>query len=280
MRHLVLNSHYRSLLVLAALAAATACGSESAPITAPLPDPRPLVLLKDITIPHLPEPYYHFEYDPTGRLTTASFASDFTRYTLTYTGGRLSEMQNNILVNRDRLVYSYDNAGNVSEIDYTDGSGVVFTRVRLTYDGARLIGLERKRKMANAFVVDKTLAMTYAADGNLSTLTTHLAPIANIQDAATFIDTFENYDTGINVDGFGLLHDEFFDHLILLPRVQLQKGNPSRITRTGDGVNYRVEDMFFYDGLNRPREKIGTLTFTTGSMVGQQFPDAALYTYY
>ena len=277
----MLNSRYRySLLLVALLAAVSACGSDRMSITAPLPDPLPTVQLKDIVIPHLPEPYYHFAYDATGRMTTASFASDFTMYTLSYTGGRLSEMQNNIIVNHDRLVYSYDNSEHVKQIDYTDATGVVFTQVRFTYDGAKLTGVERQRKTASGFIVDKTLTMAYGADGNLSVLTEHRPAIAGVQDDATFTDTFENYDTGINVDGFGLLHDEFFDHLILLPRVQLQKSNPGRITRSGDGINYRVEDTYLYDGLNRPRSKMGTLTITNGAMAGQQFPDAAFFTYY
>jgi hypothetical protein len=277
----MLNSRYRHSFFLAALAAAaSACGSDRRSITAPTPDPLPTVLLKDIVIPHLPEPYYHFEYDATGRMTAASFASDLTMYTLTYTGGRLSEMQNNILVNHDRLVYSYDNAGHVREVDYIDANGVVFTQVGFVYDGAKLTGVERKRKASTGFVVDKRLTLAYGGDGNLSALTEHRPAIAGVQDDATFTDTFENYDGAINVDGFGLLHDEFFDHLILLPRVQLQKSNPARITRTGDGDNYRVEYSYLYDGSNRPRSKTGTVTFTSGPLTGQQFPVGAFFTYY
>jgi len=277
----MLNTLYRySILFVTLLAAVSACGSDRAPVTAPVPDPMPTVQLKDVVVPHLPEPYYHFEYDATGRMTAVSFASDLTMYTLSYTDGRLSELRNNILVNHDRLVYSYDGAGNVILVDYTDSLGKIFTQVRFTYNGARLIGVERKRTTASGFIVDRTLAMAYGADGNLSSLTEHYAAIAGVQDAATFTDTFENYDTGINVDGFGLLHDEFFDHLVLLPRVQLQKGNPARVTRTGDGVNYRVDYAYTYDGLNRPREKTGTLTMTNGPTAGQQFPVSSFFTYY
>jgi hypothetical protein len=277
----MLDARYRySFLFMMLLAAVSACGSDRAPITAPIPDPRPTVQLKDVVVPHLPEPYYHFEYDATGRISAVSFASDLTMYTLSYTDGRLSELRNNILVNHDRLVYSYDNAGNVILVDYTDSLGKIFTQVRFTYDGARLIGVERRRTSASGFIVDRTLTMAYGADGNLSSLTEHYAAIAGVQDAATFTDTFENYDTGTNVDSFGLLHDEFFDHLVLLPRVQLQKGNPARVTRTGDGVNYRVDYTYFYDGLNRPTEKTGTLTMTNGPTAGQQFPVSSFFTYY
>jgi len=273
----MLNSRYKIAFLL--VAAALGCSGDGAPISEPLPDPHPAVLLKDVVIPSLPSPYYHFAYDATGRMTNASFASDFTMYTLSYTDGRLSEMQNNILVNHDRLVYTYDAAGNVSEIDYVGTSGV-FTQVRLTYDGARLMKLERQRKTASGFVVDKTMTMTYGADGNLSDLTQHLPAIAGVQPEATFQDHFESYDTGLNVDGFGLLHQEFFDHLILLPRVQLQKSNPRRVTHSGDGDNYVVDYTYQYDGQNRPSSQAGVLTFTTGTRTGQQFNVGATYSYY
>src|SRR5690242_1975596 len=191
----------RYILASLVVAAVSGCGADRAPATAPQPDPLPVVLLKDIVIPQLPSPYYHFAYDATGRMTNASFASDLTMYTLSYTDGRLSEMQNNILVNHDRLVYHYDAAGNVGEVDYVGSSGV-FTQVRLSYDGAKLVGLERQRKTATGFVVDKTMTMAYGADGNLSDLTDHRPAIAGVQPETTNSDHFENYDTGLNVDGF------------------------------------------------------------------------------
>ena len=277
----MLNGRSRlSLLFLPLIAVLSACGADGAPATAPLPDPRPLVLLKDVVIPNLPSPYYHFAYDATGRMTNASFASDLWMYTLRYTSERLSEMQNDILVNHDRLVYHYDNAGNVNEVDYVSSSGDVFTQVRLTYDGAKLIGLERQRRNASGFVVDKTMTMAYGADGNLSDVTEHRPAIANFQPEATYNDHFENYDTGLNVDGFGLLHQDFFDHLILLPRVQLQRSNPRRVTHSGDGDNYVIDYTYQYDGQNRPLSKAGALTFTSGTMAGQQFSVGATYSYY
>ena len=271
------SKRYR--MAFALVAAVSACSTDSPPVTGPQPDPHPVVLLKDIVIPRLPSPYYHFAYDATGRMTNASFASDLTMYTLSYTNGRLSEMQNNILVNQDRLVYYYSDAGNVAQIDYVGSSGV-FTQVRFTYDGAKLIGLERQRRNASGLVIDKTMTMTYGADGNLSDLTEHRPAIEGFQPDATFSDHFENYDSGINVDGFGLLHQDFFDHLILLPRVQLQKSNPRRITHSGDGDNYVVEYSYQYDGQNRPLGKAGVLTFTTGAQTGQRFDLSSTFSYY
>jgi len=272
------------LLLGALFAALSACSTDQVALTGVLPDtnpdPLPSVLLKDVIIPLLPSPYYHFEYGSTGRISSASFASNFTMYDLSYTQGRLSEMQNNILVNHDRLVYNYDNAGHVREIDYTKPGGVVFTRVRFSYSGTKLTGVERQRMIASGFIVDKTMTLAYDVDGNLSDLTERRPMIAGVQNQATYTDHFEDYDTGVNVDGFGLLHQEFFDHLILLPRVQLQKSNPRRVTHGGDSDHYVIDYTYQYDSLNRPRTKTGVVTFTSGARAGQQFPDGATFTYY
>ena len=66
-------------------------------------------------------PYYHFTYDATGRVDSVSFASELTRYQVAYLAdGRIKEMRNNILVNRDRLVYAYDFLGHVVGVRYVD----------------------------------------------------------------------------------------------------------------------------------------------------------------
>jgi hypothetical protein len=258
-------------------AAACSDASTTAPVT---PDPVSTVLLKDITIPNLPSPFYHFEYDATGRIAVASYASELLIYDLRYSSGRLSEMQNNILVNRDRLVYTYDDAGRVSQVNYVDGTGVTFTRVHFAYDGRTLIGLQRERTSQGRFVVDKTMSMSYDADGNLSELTEHRPAIAGVQGESSTVDRFEQYDTGVNVDGFSLIHDEFFDHLILLPQVQLQKNNPRLETLTGDGVNYHVDYTYSYDERNRPLAKNGDLVILNGANVGQHFQTHSFFSYY
>src|SRR6185369_2155625 len=207
----------------------------------PLPPdpPAQTILLKDIEIPHLPSPYYHFEYDTAGKVSFVSFASDFNRYDVIYDGGRISEMRNNIIVNKDTLRYSYDNAGRVNAIKYINEAGSVYTVIFFTYDGQKLIELERDRKSATGFIVDKIMTMSYHPDGNLKELTYHYLPF-NGQPDQIFTDRFEQYDSKTNVDGFGLLHNEFFDHLVILPGVKLQKNNPGKESRIGDAENYTV----------------------------------------
>ncbi len=234
-----------------------------------------------MVVSNLPSPFYHFEYDASGRIKLASYASELTRYDLTYDdAGRLSEMQNNILVNHDRLQYFYDDAGRVGEVRYVGSNGSVFTVVFLSYDGAKLTRLERDRRVAAGFILDKTMSFSYYPDGNLMDVTEHRPPIEGSQTEATTVDHYEQYDQGINVDGFDLIHDDFFDHLVLLPGVELQKSNPARQTRTGDGINFSITYSYDYDGKNRPRVKHGVVTLTNGPDAGKVVPISSTFSYY
>jgi hypothetical protein len=239
----------------------------------------PAVLLRDIVIPNLPSPYYHFEYDATGRVSAVSFASGFTMYQVTYQGDRIIKLQNNSLGNQDRLEYFY-NGDRVVGITYVHPDDVVFTRLSLSYTGDKLIGLRRFRLMAGSFVIDKAMAFTYYPDGNLETLTEHRPEIVGFQPEATTVDRFEQYDDKINVESFGLFHDEFFDHLVLLPGVQLQKGNPARVTRTGDGINFRVDNVYRYDDQDRPLDVTGDFLQLNGADAGKHFRTGSVFTYY
>jgi hypothetical protein len=237
------------------------------------------VFLKDVVIPSLPSPYYHFEYDATGRVLGASFASGLRNYNLTYDAGRLSEMKNNV-GSGDRLDYVYDNAGRVSLVKYTDADGVVFTTLFFTYDGQQLTKIERDRRVTAGFIIDKTMAFTYYPDGNVFEITEHHPAIDGVQTEATYVDRYEQYDNQINVDAFSLIHTEFNDHLVLLPGVVLQKNNPARVTRTGDGENYILNYTYYFDGSNRPLDKVGDLLFTSGPHAGTHFGTASRFSYY
>ena len=74
---IAMRHRYSRLVTLAAVV--SACQGEPG-TTAPTPPapstpPAPPVLLRDVVIPNLPAPYYHFEYDTGGRVRAASFAS-------------------------------------------------------------------------------------------------------------------------------------------------------------------------------------------------------------
>src|SRR6202163_1046414 len=124
------------LITMIAVAALSSCSGD---VTAPPPPAS--VLLKDIVISRLPSPYYHFDYDGQGKVSSVSFASGLTKYDVTYAAGRISQMQNNTTVNHDRLVYVYDDAGRVAAIKETDQNDVVFVVLFFTYTGDKLTGL-------------------------------------------------------------------------------------------------------------------------------------------
>jgi hypothetical protein len=244
------------------------------------PNPPPAVLLQDVVLSNLPSPYFHFEYDAAGRVQFASFASGFTMYDVIYDGSRITELKNNTLGNQDRLEYLYDGAGRVSMVSYVKPDDSVSTRLLLSYDGEKLTRTERQRSLAAGFTTDRIVSLSYYPDGNLLELTEHRPFIAGRQEETTTVDHFEQYDDGINVDGFGLLHSEFSEHLVLLPGVQLQKGNPARVTHTGDGVNYSVDFTYVYDDRDRPLTKNGDLLMLNGPDAGRRFQTQSLFTYY
>ena len=272
-------------VLLAAVVTAVACGGDSTVtdpgVTAPPPVPA-TVLLKDVLVDRLPSPFYHFDYDPAGTITGVSYASGLTSYDVSYLGGRIRELRSNTLGNHDRIVYAYDADGRVAGVRYVDENGVTFTVNVYTYDGDELTGVERSQRIADGLVIDKTIALSYWPDGNLRELAEHRPAIEGLQGESNGVVTFEQYDTGLNVDGFGLIHDDFFDHFVLLPGVVLQKNNPGRETRTGDGLTYVVDYTYTYGEGQRPLTKRGDLLITggQGEDVGRRIQIGSAYTYY
>lgn len=273
---------YKYFLILIAAIILFSCKKEKGTIDPPPllpPITPPAVLIKDIVLSGLPSPFYHFEYNAEGKVSFISYASDLFRYDVIYDRDRISEMRNNIIVNKDRLQYFYDNEGRVNVVKYTDSTGLIYARINLTYDGPKLIKLERERKLGADFIVDKIVTMLYHPDGNLFYLAVH-RPAIDRQVESTLIDRYEQYDDKINADGFNLLHDEFFDHLVFLPAVQFQKNNPGKVTRTGNGDNYKIDFTYTYNDRGAPLTRNGDFVYTTGPYTGQRFQLSSTYTYY
>lgn len=246
----------------------------------PPPPPPAAVLLKDVEVSSLPSPYYHFAYDSAGRMDSVSFASGFTMYHALYDGDRLSELDNNTLGNADRLLYTYDNGGHVSLVRYVRPDNTVWSRVALSYTGDQLVALVRLRLLGDSLVLEKTLTFSYYPDGNLRTLVDTRPEIAGVQTASETVDSFFAYDQGRNVDAFGLLHNDFFDHLVLLPGVVLQKGNPAHIVHTGSGTEFTQDNTVSYDDEGRPTRIDGDVVLTNGSDAGKHVAVSTAYTYY
>ncbi|MEO7488713.1 MAG: hypothetical protein ABIU77_16505 [Ferruginibacter sp.] len=258
------------------------CKKQGGPIdpqTPPMDSIATPLLLKEILIPLVPSPYYYFEYNAVGKPIFVSFASGFNRYDIIYDGGRISEMRNNIVVNKDRLQYTYDNKGRVSFIQYLDSAGVFYAESFFTYDLKKLVRIERFHKQAVGTVIDREMTMQYGVDDNLASLTIYQPPINGLP-ASTTIDMFEQYDNKVNVDGFGLLHPDFFEHFFLLPGVQLQKNNQGKLTRSGDGTHYKIDYSYTYNNKNIPLVKNGKFQYLTGTSAGQVFHETTNYSFY
>jgi hypothetical protein len=269
---------FKHLLILIISIVSFSC-QKNAEVINQLQAPVPNVLLKDVLISNLPSPYYHFEYDNHGRANFVSFASEFLRYKVVYNEGKIAEMRNNILVNKDRLQYFYDDKGMVTLIKYADSTGNVFEKSSFTYNGQKLIKANREHKVAGRFILDRTMTMVYYDDGNLMQLTDH-RPANSEQTESTLIDRFEQYDNKINVDGFSLLHPDFFEHLFLLPQVQLQKNNPAKETLTSNTINYQINYTYTYNEKNAPLTKKGDAIITNSDNTTQTFKTSSTYTYY
>jgi hypothetical protein len=210
-------------------------------------------------------------------VTGASFASGLVTYEVQYEADRITRMQG-ILQSNERLTCGYDASGKARTVTYTNSAGIVYVRIHLSYNGERLVTLERERLSEGRFQPDKRMSFAYDVAGNLSELIDERLPIAG-QAGRTFVDRFERYDAGINVDGFSLIHNEFFDHLVLLPGVRLQAGNPAGVTRSGDGLNYHVEYIYEYDRSGRPVGKRGDVILLNGADAGRRLQTSATYSY-
>jgi hypothetical protein len=251
----------------------------STPLPAPPPPPPKQVMLKDVVIQSLPSPHYHFEYDTDRKIVKMLYASGFNMYDVLYKDNKISEIRNNTMVNNDRLQYVYDNANNVIQIGYISESGVFYKRCFFTYQAQLLTKIEWQRAISAVnFVTDRTLTFTYLPDGNVQQITDHRPAMAG-QAAATIIHQFEQYDNGVNADGFSLMHDAS-DHLLLLPAVQLQKNNPRKKTQSGTGLHSTVDYVYTYNNKMEPVTRTGEVTITSGPNAGQKFQSNTSFTYY
>ena len=266
----------------------SACKKEHAPPTDTLPPPPPppetvtKVLLKDITIPHLPSPYYHFEYGTDSLVNKVDYSSGYTIYDVIYNGGKIAEMRNNILVNHDTLRYTYDSAGKLALIKFINDANVIYRVASFAYNGRQVKEIEWDQKEGNVgFQVDRTLTFTYHPDGNLKTITEH-RPAVSGSPKFTSTTQFEQYDDKINVEDFSLIHDGIHDHLLLLQGFRLQKNNPRKETYSGGVVSltYTVDYTYSYNGDGTPSKKSGDLLFTAGIDSGKRFQTESVYTYY
>jgi len=275
--------HHLYLLLLLVPAISFSCKKDETPVPPQDPPLNPVngVLLKDVVIPLLPSPYYHFEYGTDGKPSGASFASGLYIYDILYSGDRINEMKSNIALQQFTQQYTYDNTGKVSMIGYVNAAGEMYRRIYFTYNGQKLFKAERQVKTDSGFIAEKKTFFNYRADGNLFEKLVHRLPIpAAGQTEIVYSEWFDQYDDKINTDDFSLLHDEFFDHLILLPGVQFWKNNPLRLTHIGNDINYKIDYTYTYNDKNAPLVKTGNLLWLSGADSGKRFEEKTFYSYY
>jgi hypothetical protein len=259
------------------------CSKDQATGNNPPPpsEPAKKVLLKDITIPHLPSPFYHFEYNTDSSVKKVDFASGFSIYDVLYRGDTISEIRNNILVNHDTLRYIYDNSGKLGLIKFINGANVVYRLVNFLYDGNQLREVEWDQKVQGGYLIDRTLIFSYYPDGNVKTISEHRP---GIDGSPEINDTtqFEHYDDKINVDDFSLMHDTYHDHLFLFQGFRLQKNNPGKETFLGGAgqISYTIDYTYTYNGDNTPSTKTGDFLYTAGPDSGKRSQVNAAYSYY
>jgi hypothetical protein len=243
--------------------------------------PMKHVLLKDIMVPGVPSPHYHFEYNADSLVTRAEFESQYTMYDVLYSGGRISEMRNNIIINHDTLRYSYDNVGKVTLIKFIDKNDVIYRHAFFTYNGSLIKEIKCDRKQSDGnFFTDRILTFSFYTDGNVKTITDHQPPSPGIDDYVS-VKTFENYDDKINVDDFSLIHNGIHDHLFLLQGFRVQRNNPGKETLSVNGVDFATMNYTYtYNSDHTPSNKGGSLQYLSGQYKGQIFQTNTYFTYY
>ena len=269
----------RFLTVVALVSIFTSCNKEKPTVPDNTTD-RVAIRLMDMNWQHLPSPYYHFDYSNSGFITNASYSSFSLSYDVYYTGNRIRETKSLFGAQKDRIQYTYDQ-NLVSVIKFLNEDGIIYKRCFLTYNGSRQINsMEWELKIENlGYAAHRTVDFSYYPDGNLEELWDQRHAIAGIQTASLIVDRFENYDQNKNVDGFSLLHrpDE---HLVLLPSVILQKNNPGKNIRSGDGLHYEISYTYQYNSSQAPVSKKGDMLFVSGPDAGTHFETNVGFTYY
>jgi hypothetical protein len=269
------------LLVLAGITIAS-CKKEHNEVPAgPPPVQGKHILLKDITELNLPAPYYHFEYNADSMVTKADFASGYSTYDVLYSGDKIAEMRDDIIVNHDTLRYVYDNSGKPTMLKFINTDNVAYRLVFFKYEHDQIKEIEWDQKIADVgYMIDRTLSFTFYPDGNVKTITEHRPPATGVPDYVS-VKSFEQYDDKINVDDFSLIHDGFHDHLFLLQGFRLQTNNPKKETLSVNGVDlYHIDYTYTYNPDQTPSVKAGDFIYLSGANAGQRFQTNSSYTYY
>ena len=270
----------RQLLMGSIIIAAIAVACNKGPVSQPEPPiAAPVLKVKDINERNLPSPFYHFEYDDSGKIVLAEYSSSLRIYDVNYNGSHIESMENIADLSHMRLEYEYSN-GDLLAVKVKDKDGVTLRHCIFTFSPShQLQQVDWDVADGNVgFYLEQTMTFSYYPDGNVMEIVTHNYPVGS-QAGATYTDRFENYDDHANADGFSLLHTTPHE-LILIPGLKFQVNNPRRNVRTGDGINFETNYSYTYDGKGRPTVKTGDVKFTNGTNAGQHFESQSTFSYY
>lgn len=246
------------------------------------PDPPPhdsgtkVGKLKDLVAEHLPSPFYHFDYTDKGITTDISFASGLLNYKLSYKNGKLDKMTN--IFNRDVLFYYY-NGSQVKFIRNIKPNGRVVWNYSFEYNAGNQLTEVRWYRFNDAGT-DSTLlrksTLEYFADGNLSQYEDYRNTTGPLEWSGRY--EFSDYDGGTNVDDFSVLKD-FFDNVLYLPGVRLQKNNPRKLFITSLVNDYDITYTWTYQN-NLPVNKSSKFILLRGSGSKDPVIAGTTYSYY
>jgi hypothetical protein len=265
------------LLPVIALVTMISCKKETSD---PVTPPSGSLKLKDITIRNLPSPYYHFEYDGSGKIDLLNYQSGLRIFDVKYDGKKIISMENTVdPLNKVQLEYVYIN-GELIAIKVKDPNGKVLENCIISYNSShQLQEIEWDVSDGNTgFLIEQTLTYSYWPDGNVMEVTTHNYPVAT-QTEASYVDLYENYDDHVNADGFSLANNSSHEP-ILLVGAKIQLNNSQRLVHAGDGINYEINYTYTYDSKGRPTIKTGDVKLTNGPNAGQHFETQSTFSYY
>lgn len=256
------------------------CGKDEPTIPVPVPadtlsDARN-ILLKEVNELKLPSPFFKFVYDEDRFVTEASFASSLDVYKMEYENKRVKKVSNT--KNGRYMLYNYIN-GNVTSIDEFGLANQKLVSYEFLYNASgKLVQVNWKLFAENAGgEIYKQHKLSYHADGNLAKLETWVNEPAPLHLSST--QTFDEYDSSINVDDFYLMKD-FFDSYLFLPQVKLQINNPTKHTISSDFTTFKIDYLYELNSNKLPLKKVGLMTQIRGTEIGKTFKTQSTFSYY
>jgi len=244
----------------------------------PLSDSKTFVL-KEVEVDRLPSPYFRLTYNDSNFVTHIDFADGLLSWKVEYENNRVIRLINNTFVNHDTLLYTYSH-NKVVTIRHTNANtGSPLWRYDFLYDRDVLKEIRWWRFQSGPdSVLYRKVALQYYADGNLQQYDDYNTDNNNGPVTLTTTVKFSNYDQGVNVDDFYLLKN-FFDDVLFLPQVKLQKNNPGHETITGGAEDYVIDYTYQYNTDKLPVQKDYSLAITRGANAGQTYTFTDHFTY-